>query len=177
MDQIIQILTYISIISGGLLLILMLLSLIGGLDLDFDFGDTDVDAGGLGVFKSVLTFVSVAAWVGKVVIAATNNTVAAIGAAILAGIISVLILTVLLRLLLKNQKFVHWSGDMAVGKKGQTYLRIPAHGSGIVHVVIEKNKRELKAKSSSKKDIETGVEVFIEDYDDGFLIVSEMSKV
>jgi hypothetical protein len=175
MDQFVNILAYISIISGGLLLILMLLSLLGGLDLDFDFGDSEIDAGGLGVVKSVLTFVSVAAWVGKIVIVSTQNTVAAIGAALLAGIVSVLILTVLLRLLLKNQKFIYWSADMAVGKSGRAYLRIPADGSGIVHVMIDESKRELKAKTSGK-DIPTGAEVFIEDYRDGYLIVSELKS-
>jgi len=172
MDQIVNILTYISIISGGLLLVLMLMSLLGGLDLDVDFGDTD--AGGLGVFKTALTFLSVGAWVGKVVVATTQNTGVAILAAVLSGIGAVVILTVLIKLLLKNQKFIHWNPDLAVGKRGKTYLRIPSKGSGIVHVKIDNTNRELKAKSSSEEEIPTGTEVFIEDYRDGYLIVTKM---
>ncbi len=176
MDQIVNILTYISIFSGGLLLILMLLSLLGGLDLDIDMGDTDVDAGGLGVFKTALTFISVAAWVGKVIIATTQNTGIAIAAAIGSGILAVLILTSLLKLLLKNQKFIYWTPDMAVGKTGKTYLRIPKDGSGIVHIIIDSTQRELKAKTESGKDIPTGAQVFIEDFREGFLIVSEINS-
>ena len=176
MDQLVSVLTYMSIISGGLLMVLMLLSLLGGLDLDVDFGDTDVDAGGLGVFKTALTFISVAAWVGKVIVATTENTGMAIAAAVISGIVAVLILTAIMRLLLKNQKMVHWEPDMAVGKRGKTYLKIPSNGSGIVHVIVDETKRELKAKTDTGKDIQTGTDVFIEDYRDGHLIVSEITS-
>ena len=171
MDFWINILFYISIFSGGLLVLLMLLSFIGGMDLDF--GDTDIDSGGLGVVKSVLTFLSVSAWVAKVILATSDNVAAAMIAAAVAGIIAVFILSMILKLLLKNQKFVHWDADMAIGKKGTTYLKIPAEGNGIVHVVIDNTKRELKAKSDGN-EIPTGAQVYIQDFRDGYLIVSEI---
>jgi len=69
----ITILTWVSIIAGGILILMMLLSIIGGLDLDLDvdIGSTDVetDAGGLGVIKGFLTFVSVSSWIIKVLLA------------------------------------------------------------------------------------------------------------
>ncbi len=177
MDQLVNILTYVSIISGGLLLILMLLSLLGGLDLDVDFGGGgDVDTGGLGIFKSVLTFLSVAAWVAKVIVATTNNYAVAAASAVGAGVVAVLLLTMMLRLLLKNQKEVYWSPDLAVGKTGKTYLKIPSDGNGIVHVSVDGTNRELKAKTVDGSEIKTGAEVFIADYQDGFLIVSELNK-
>lgn len=175
MDQIVNILTYISIISGGLLLVLMLLSLVGGLDLDVDIGETDVDSGGLGVFKTALTFLSIGAWVGKVVVVTTNNTGMAIVAAIVSGALAAFILATILRVLLKNQKFVETSPDLAIGKQGKTYLKIPSQGSGIVQVTVDKTSREFKAKSSSEKEIGTGVAIYVEDYRDGYLIVSELN--
>jgi len=47
----ITLLTWISIFAGGLLILLFLLSLLGGFDLDVDIGSTEVDAdaGGLGL--------------------------------------------------------------------------------------------------------------------------------
>jgi len=74
----ITILTWISITTGGILILMMLMSLIGGLDLDFDLdvGSTDTDtdsSGGLGAIKGALTFVAVSSWVVKVLLT-TNNT-------------------------------------------------------------------------------------------------------
>jgi len=57
---ILEILTYISIFSGGILILLLFLSILGGLDLDFDFpdGDGEVDSsGGIGIVKGGLTFI------------------------------------------------------------------------------------------------------------------------
>lgn len=171
----IDILTYISIFSGGFLLLLMLLSLLGGLDLDVDFdhgGDTD--AGGFGLMKTVLTFVSVAAWVGKVVIATTQNPTIALLSAIVSGILAVFILSTVLKALLRNQKFVDTSVDIAVGKTGKVYLKIPQNGNGIVQVKINDAVRDIKAKTDSGEDLATGTAVFIEDYRDGYLIVSRL---
>ncbi|NNE27791.1 MAG: hypothetical protein HKN09_13175, partial [Saprospiraceae bacterium] len=66
----ITILTWVALIAGSFLILMMLLSVIGGLDLDVDLGSTDVDtdAGGLGLIKGVLTFISVASWVMKVLL-------------------------------------------------------------------------------------------------------------
>ena len=68
-------LTWVSIITGGILILLMLISLISGLDLDMDLdlemGSTDIetDAGGIGVIKGLLVFVSVTSWVIKIFLA------------------------------------------------------------------------------------------------------------
>jgi len=58
----ITLLTRISIFAGGKLILLFLLSLLRGSDLDVDIGSTEVDAdaGGLGLIKGFLTFISVA---------------------------------------------------------------------------------------------------------------------
>lgn len=170
----VDILTYVAIISGGMLLLLMLLSLLGGLELDVDIGGGDADSGGFGLFKSVLTFLSVASWVGKVVIMSTNNPTIAIFSAIVSGLVSVFLLSTILRVLLRNQKFVDTSTDLAIGKSGRVYLRIPKEGKGIVQVKINDAVRDIKAKTESGEDLATGTEVFIEDYRDGFLIVSRL---
>jgi len=77
MESILDILFWVSIFSGGLLVLLLILSLIGGLDIDVDTDlgptDLDTDAGGLGLFKGFLTFLSTSAWMIKIMIAANKS--------------------------------------------------------------------------------------------------------
>jgi len=175
----IELLTWISIITGGILIVLMLLSLLGGLDLDFDLGgdvDTEVDSGGIGVVKGALTFFSIGSWVVKLVLVTESHPAFAFGIGLMAGIIAVFILNALLRLLLKNQANVNWSPFDAINKQGKVYLKIPSNsGNGIIQVTINGAVRELKAISSGKNEIPTGKEVFIENIENGFAVVSELS--
>jgi len=174
----ITIISYISLVTGGLLILLMLLSLLGGLDLDFDIGDTDVDAdtGGLGVIKSGLTFISVCCWVVRVFLLLDTNPIIATGAGILSGMIAVFLLTLLFRALLKNEVNVNWSPEDAMYKMAKVYLKIPVDKSGIIQININGATRELKAKTTDELDIATGEQVYVEDYKDGFAIVSKFEN-
>jgi membrane protein implicated in regulation of membrane protease activity len=168
----ILILTYIALICGGLLLIILLLSIIGGLDLDLGF-DLDVDADGLGPVKSVLTFLSVGAWVVRLVLISEANPVLAFAMGAAAGAVGVWILSLLLKFLLSQQSNVNWSVHDAIMERGTVYLRIPAGEEGIVQVSVKGTKRELKARSRAIEDIPTGASIIVEEIDgDGIVIVS-----
>jgi len=169
----ITILTWVSIAAGGLLIFLMLLSLIGGLDLDLDIGapDVDTDAGGIGLIKGLLTFTSVSSWVIKVLLATNQNPIVAGIIGIISGIAAFMLLSYLFKLLLSNEENVNWSMSDALFSKGEVYLRIPAGGSGIVNVNINGATRELKAKSNSSSEIKTGSRVVIVETQDEFAIV------
>jgi len=69
--------------------LLLLLSLLGGLDLDIDTdfsSESDTDSGGgLGVIKGILTFVSVASWAMKIFLLSEQTTVLAITLGVLCG--------------------------------------------------------------------------------------------
>lgn len=171
-------LTYISIIAGGLLILLMLLSLIGGLDLDLDIGDTDVetDAGGLGLIKGALTFVSVTSWVMKTIIVTQESVWLAGAIGIIAGLVAVWLLSYFFRFLLQNQQNVNWEMSDAVYQEGKVYLRIPAGGSGIVHVTVKGAVRELKAKTRGERDIPTGDTVLITDTEGEYVITEPVKR-
>lgn len=174
----IEVLTWISIFSGGLLILLLLLSLIGGLDLDIDLGDTDVDTdtGNIGILKGFLTFLSVGSWVVKIVLVLEKNPAAAFGIGLLVGLLAVFLLNLLMRILLKNQSNVNWSQDEALFKEGKVYLKIPeGTGTGIIHVNINGVHRELKAKTNSGKSIPTGATVLVEDLLENIAVVSELN--
>ncbi len=173
----IELLTWISIISGAILIILLLLSLLGGLELDIDLGadtDVDVDTGNIGIVKGLLTFLSVGSWVVKLVLAIDQNPIVAFGGGLVAGLIAVFLLNALLRFFLNNQADVNWSNDDAIYKEGKVYLKIPANdGQGIVQVQVKGAVRELKAKTNSNEDIPTGTMVLVEDVIDDIAIVSK----
>ncbi|MEM7574377.1 MAG: hypothetical protein AAF433_15845 [Bacteroidota bacterium] len=170
-------LTYISLIAGGLLVALLLLSLIGGLDLDFDFdAPVDADAGGVGILKGGLTFISIGSWVVKLVLVSSANPTLAFTAGIIAGLIAVLLMAAVLRFMLKQQEETNWSPGEAMFKTGKVYLRIPAEGTGIIQVNINGTQRELKARSKNHQLIPTGAIVLVEDVEGDQAVVSEQPK-
>ena len=170
-------LTYISLIAGGLLVLLLLLSIIGGLDLDIGFdAPVDADAGGLGVIKGGLTFLSIGSWVVKLVLVSSSNPTLAFTAGIIAGLVAVLLMAAVLRFLLKQQEETNWSPSEALFQTGKVYLRIPAEGTGIVHVNINGAKRELRARSKNHSLIPTGTVVIVEDVEGNLAVVSKQPE-
>ncbi len=170
----IEILTWTSIIAGGILILLLLLSIIGGLDLDLDVGSTDVetDSGGLGVLKAILTFVSVSSWIIKVLLAAEKHMGVALGIGIFCGILAILALNYLLRFLMKGESNVNWEITDALYQNGEVYLKIPAtNGNGIVNVKVNGVVRELKAISAEKTEISTGQSIVVVDVDGEYVKV------
>ena len=78
-------LTWISIITGGILILLMLISLLVGTETDVEISDGDIDTGGIGYIKGGLTFLSVASWVVKIVIQTETPLYLALISGLLAG--------------------------------------------------------------------------------------------
>ena len=158
-----------------MLIILLLLSLLGGLDLDFDL-DADVDTGNIGIVKGLLTFVSIGSWVFKLVLAVDQNPVVAFTGGIIAGLVAVFLLNAVLHFFLSNQANVNWSHSEALFQEGKVYLKIPADkGQGIIQVKIKGALRELKARTNADVDIPTGALVVVDDIIDNVAIVSQKS--
>jgi len=172
-----DVLFWVSVFSGGILFILLLLSVIGGLDFDLDIdvsGDSDVD-GGFGIVKGILTFVSMSAWVVRILIIAEQHIAISITGGIIVGIITVYLLSKLLKFLIGQQEFNHWTMEDTIGKDASVYLKIPVKGQGIVHVIVDDSVKELKAKSYSKKEIATGATVVITDVEDN-VVIAELKE-
>lgn len=168
----IEILTYTSLIAGGLLVLLLVAGLIGGLDLDIDLdGGTD---GGVGYLKGGLTFISIGSWVVKLILATSASPLVAFAAGIIAGSFAVFLLIKFMNFLLSQQSEVNWEVRDALFETGQVYLRIPANGTGIVRVNIRGGNRELKARSQAGEILPTGLKVRVEDVEDDILVVSRV---
>lgn len=166
------ILLYTSLITGGILIFLLSLSFISGLDLDMDIGHVDVDAGGMGIVKGLLVFLSIGSYVVRSILMSDQNPILAFSIGILAGGIAVFLLTLLMNWLLKQQSNVNWSLQDTLYEKGKVYLKIPKTGTGIVHVNVNGATREIRAKSTDDQEIPTGEQVMVEGIEGNILIVS-----
>ncbi|MCP9235797.1 hypothetical protein [Lewinella sp. JB7] len=171
-------LQYISLIAGGLLVLLLLAGIVGGVDADVDIdaeGGAEGGSGfGFGIVKGGLTFLSVGAWVAKLLLLASTHPVAAIVSGVGAGAVAVYLMSLLVKWILGYEENVNWSVEDTLLQSGRVYLRIPAAGEGIVHVTVKGAVRELKARSSSGTEIPTGANVYVEDYTaEGTLLVSD----
>jgi len=178
--MLITILTWVSLIAGGILILLMLLSLVSGFDFDFDFdlGDADIEtdsSGGLGLLKSVLTFISVSSWVIKIVLATNSHIGIALGIGVITGLFAIFILNWIFKLLLKNEENVNWTMNDSLFKTGTVYLRVPTgEGSGIVQIDINGAMRELKARTKERKPIATGADVRVIDIEGEMVYVESI---
>jgi len=170
----VTILTWISIAAGGLLVLLMLLSLIGGLDLDIDVGGSEIDAdgSGIGFVKGFLTFLSVGTWVMKIMVGSEQNPAIAAAIGVVAGLAAFWILSKVFRLLLKNESNVNWTTDDALFSSGEVYLKIPEGGAGLVTVEIKGVNRELKAMSSNAQELTTGTKISVISVEGEYVVVS-----
>ena len=171
-----EILTWVAIFSGGLLILLMLISLIGGLELDIEVGSTDVetDAGGIGLIKGFLSFLSVGSWVLKVMLVTSSNPILSIVVGLFSGILALVLLNAFFKLLLKNESNVNWKMEDALFQTGEVYLKIPPDdGNGLVLVNINGVNRELKAKALDDIEIETGAKIFVVRVDEEYAFVEK----
>ncbi|MDW3649383.1 MAG: NfeD family protein [Bacteroidia bacterium] len=176
MENLIPILTWVSVFSGGLLIFLLLFSIVGGMDLDLDVDtstDAGVDTGGIGFVKGGLTLISVTTWVMKIVLLSQEN----IGIAIIIGLavafVALWILNYIFRFLIRNEENVNWAMEDAIEQLGEVYLRIPPKGEGIVNVLVNGVNRELKAVSMDKQEIKTGDKVRVVGIDGEFVKVKK----
>lgn len=169
----IEILTWTAYISGGLLFVLLLLSLIGGLDLDLDIGgDADADHGGLGLLKGGLTLVAVGTWVARIMLVAKQHPILALLVGTGAGVASAWFLKWMFSALLKNEANTNWSPSDALLQEAKVYLRVPAEsGYGLINVDIRGVTRELKAISGDQTEIATGERVVVQHVKDDIATV------
>jgi len=173
--MVITVLTWVSLIAGGVLVLLFVISLVAGLDLDLDIGSTEVDAdgGGIGVIKGILTFTSVSSWVIKVLLVSQKSHLVAISIGIISGVAAFMLLSYLFKLLLKNEQNVNWNMNDALFSKADVYLKIEPHKSGIITTEINGAIRELKAITKGENIIKTGSQVLVVGVEGEYAVVEQ----
>ncbi len=185
MVEILNILFWIGTAAGGLLVLLLLMSILGGLDLggdidadvDFDVdGDGEIDIAGdapLGLIKTVLTFISVGAFTARAIVLNTGWSWAIVAiTSLVAGVIAVLLLSWFFKWLLKNQEEGNWHMWQAEGQVGTVYVPIPKGGKGRITIKIDGANREVAAKSENGEPIGSKEKVLVVESETDCLIVT-----
>ena len=193
MEEILNILFWIGTLAGGILVILLLLSILGGVDLggdvdvaDVDVGDVDVDGGGvetdvdgvlsdapLGLIKTILTFISVGAFTGRAIMMNTGWSWAIVAVtSLIAGAIAVFLLSWFFKWLLRNQEEGNWHMWQAEGKMGIVYVPIPPEGKGRIIVKIDDVNREIAARTANGLPIGSKEKVLVVRSEEDHVIVT-----
>ena len=173
--QILNILSWIGGVCGVTLILLLLFSILLGSHFDIDLHtdiDIDADSSSMGVVKSVLAFVSVSTLTIRAI--SMNSKwpwlIAAV-VGVVAGVITIIILSWLLRMLLQQQEDGSWELVDALGITAEVYLSIPENGSGRINVPINGVSREIEARSQHGNSIPTGTKVLVIEVLDSVLVV------
>lgn len=182
MEELINILLWVGMAAGATLIILLLLSIFSGLDIggDVDADSPDVDGGTdmpLGVFKTLLTFISVSAFTARSIFLNTSWSWAGVTiSAIVAGIVAVVILSFFFRWLLRNQESGNWHMWQAEGKMAVVYVPIPSNGKGRIKLKIDNTNRELVAKSQDGESLATHEKVMVVKAEEDHVVVVPLDE-
>jgi len=187
MQDILNLLFWAGTIAGGLLILLLLISIIGGMDIG---GDVDVDAGGdmdahaggagdagLGLLKTLLTFISVGAFTARAIFLNTSwSWTLVVITALIAGAAAVLLLTWFFGWLLRNQEEGTWHLWQAEGKMGSVYVPIPPDGKGRITVMIDNVNREMAARAENGRALGTHEKVMVVEAKEDYVVVAPFEE-
>lgn len=179
MEELLNIFFWIGTAAGGLLVILLLMSIFSSLDIG---GDVDVDSdhpdgtatdhAPLGIVKTLLTFVSVSAFTVRAILLNTSwSWVLAALAALVSGLVAVLLLSWFFRWLLRNQESGNWHMWETEGKIATVYVPIPAKGKGRIRVKVDDNNREVTAMSRDGEAFATHDKVLVAEAKEDHVLV------
>jgi len=175
MQELLNILFWIGTLAGGLMVLLLLLSIFSGMEIGGDVDavdDGDAGDGSFGIIKTLLTFVSVGAFTARAIFLNTSWSWAlVILTSLIVGGLAVVVLSWFFRWLLKNQEEGNWHLWQAEGKVGSVYVPIPAQGKGRIIVKIDEANREIMAKSQNGQAMGTHDKVLIMEAKEDHVIV------
>ncbi|WP_350286474.1 hypothetical protein [uncultured Croceitalea sp.] len=174
----------VAIAGSIILLILMVMTLIGGDVEDMGDVDADVDADtGIGFqflsFKNLMGFLTIFGWSGIACIDNGLSTGLTIVISVICGLLMMFAMASLFYYLAKLQSSGTLKLKNAVDQIGEVYLTIGANRSriGKVSVNVQGTLRELQALTDEKKDLVQGNVVKVKEVTDtGILIVNLLNK-
>lgn len=157
-----------------------------GMDNDFDHdADGDIGHDGSGAdhvgglrmltVRGFVAFFAMCGWVGVALLDMDVQPVIAVCIAILAGLLSMLLVAVVMRFAIKMQQSGNLDIKNAVGLTGEVYIPIPAEGKGKVTLVIQERFMELDAVSPGEA-LKTGQRIKVTDVtESNTLVVTPIS--
>lgn len=174
----------VAIAGSGFLLVLMVMTLIGG-DVD-DLGDVDADIeGDTGIgfqflsFKNLMGFLTIFGWSGIACIENGFSIALTIIVSVICGLLMMLAMASLFYYLAKLQSSGTLNLKNAKNQIGEVYLTVGANRSslGKVSVNVQGTLRELQALTDENQDLVQGNVVKVQEVTEtGILIVNLLNK-
>jgi membrane protein implicated in regulation of membrane protease activity len=176
----------IALIGSVVFVVIFILTFLGGdtdADMEADAGDFDSDDGGVGfqffTFKNIVAFFTIFGWSGLSCIDANLSTTSTLIISTIAGIIMMVLTSLLFYWINKLAESGTLKMKNAIGAIGEVYLPIGANRSkmGKVQIKVQGSLRELEALTDENEDLKTGTVVkVIEIISAELLLVEKLSK-
>jgi hypothetical protein len=175
----------IALIGSALFLIVFILTFIGGgdADMDADASEFEADDGGVGfqffTFKGIVAFFTIFGWTGVVCIQSNLSTSLTMIISAIAGIIMMVLTSLLFFWMHKLAESGTLKIINAVGVVCEVYLPIGANRTkmGKVQIKVQGSLRELEAITNEKEDLKTGTMVKVTEIVSAeILLVEKLSK-
>jgi hypothetical protein len=141
----------------------MVLAFMGGDSDDMPSSDAEIDAdAGIGfqffTLRNLIAFFTIMSWTGIACIDSGYSNGTTITVSVTAGLVMMSIMATLMYYMYKLRESGTLKLSNAVGKRGETYLRIPANkkGFGKIQLTIQGSVHEFNAISAETEEIPTG---------------------
>ena len=177
-----QIYWVIAVVSTVILLILLVLTLIGG-DADDFGGDVDMEIeGDTGIafqflsFKNLMGFFTIFGWSGISCIDAGWPIWSTILVSFICGLVMMLVMAATFYYLSKLQSSGTLNFKNAIGQVGEVYLTVGANRSNIgkVSITVQGTLRELDALTDEEVNLELGNVVRVKEITDNGILIVEL---
>ncbi len=112
-------------------------------------------------FRSIVTFFTLFSWGGALYLSTGHTVSQSMGLATLWGLAGMISVAALIYLLLKLTHTGTQNLDTAIGVSGDTYLDIPANGTGEIRIKVSGIFTHVKARSAEGQAIRAGSPVIV----------------
>ncbi len=179
-----QVYWIIALVSTVLLLVIVVMTFIGGTDADMGHVDVDVDADtGIGfqffTLKNLVGFLTMFAWSGLACIRGGQPSFVVLLVSIVCGLIMMYLMAQLFKMINKQSESGTLQMKNAIGQVGEVYLTIGKSRSNIgkIQIKVQGSLRELDALTDESTDLVQGNMVKVKSLvSDEILLVEKLTK-
>lgn len=183
MTQLEHVYWIIALIASIIFIVLLLGTIIGGVDADMDGVDADIEAdGGIGfqflTVKNVTGFFTVFAWAGIASINSGYSNTLTITISLIAGLVMMFVMAWLFAFMAKQAESGTLLIKNAIGQIGEIYITVGKNRStiGKIQIKVQGSLRELEALTDDDEDLIQGNVIKVTEIVSGELLLVEKLK-
>jgi membrane protein implicated in regulation of membrane protease activity len=172
-----------ALVSSILFLVVLVGTIVGGVDADMDAVDADIEADtGIGfqflTFKNLVGFFTVFSWAGIACINAGYSNTITIIVSLVCGLAMMFLMAWAFLFMAKQAESGTLQVNNAIGKIGEVYMTVEKNRGayGKVHIKVQGSLRELDAITDEEEDLTQGNVVKVLEVVSGELLLVEKLK-